>query len=207
MCCSDTSPPLQDVVSHLLSSQGLFSSLPPSHLLNECHRNKALDGSGDRPKHELCKWHQAKCPALFWHGNGLFRALSFPRAPAGRGTHKVEEERAPATGLYRISTFSLGFGEDGAEEEGVGSGGTARVPPGRRATSIQLYPGCPGKRSSSCPCHLLGGSGQVGELLTHQVSSFCRHTGGVSATSCTLIPSIICRLSVPSPLVAETSIP
>lgn len=30
MCCSDTSPPLQDVVSHLLSSQGLFSSsLPP----------------------------------------------------------------------------------------------------------------------------------------------------------------------------------
>lgn len=43
-------------------------------------------------------------------------------------------EHAPAIGVYKISTFSLGFGEDGAEEEGVGSGGTARVPPGKKGS-------------------------------------------------------------------------
>ena len=66
-CAARTaSPSLQDVVSHLLLlSASIF--VAPSCLLNECHRNKAPGGSGDWPKHELCEWHQAKCPVLFWH--------------------------------------------------------------------------------------------------------------------------------------------
>lgn len=143
--CSDTSPPLQVVVSHVLSSQGLFSSCP----LNKCHGNKALDGSGDQPKHELCKWHQAKCPALLQHGNGLFRALPLPQSSCRKRHPQGRDGTCPSYRVYKISTFFLGYGE-----EGVGSGGTTRVPPGRRAASIQLYPGYPGKRFSSCLCIL-----------------------------------------------------
>lgn len=75
-----TSPPLQDVVSHLLFlSASIFTS--PSCLLNKCHRNKELGGSGDRPKHKLCKWHQAKCQYYSGTETGTLETGQSPPLP------------------------------------------------------------------------------------------------------------------------------